>query len=137
MPNPPKSKVKQVIQGAPIIQVTDPLETATYYRDVLGFDFDFGSESYAVVWRDNAAIHFARSDELASGVRVFLWVKNVHDMRLRRPTRGLQHRLGRQFWSSSEQVGDQKHNPASITTGTKLFEAANKIRCSTKLHRGE
>ena len=96
MPNPPQSDVKQVIQGAPIIQVTDPLETATYYRDVLGFDFDFGSESYAVVWRDNAAIHFARSDELASGVRVFLWVKNADEVLAQLQERGatIHHDIG-------------------------------------------
>ena len=80
MPKPPKSEVKQVIQGAPIIQVNDPEETAEYYRDVLGFEFDFGSDFYTVVWRDNAAIHFVRSDEPASGVRTFLWVKNADDV---------------------------------------------------------
>ena len=96
MPNPPKSKVKQVIQGTPIIQVTDPLETATYYRDVLGFEFDFGSDSYAVVWRDNAAIHFARSDDLASGVKVFLWVKNADEVLAEWKERGatINHAIG-------------------------------------------
>ena len=80
MPKAPKTDVRQVIQGAPIIQVKDPEETAAYYRDVLGFDFDFGSDFYTVVWRDNAAIHFVRSDEPASGVRNFLWVKDADEV---------------------------------------------------------
>ena len=89
MPNPPKSEVRQVVQGAPIIQVADPQETAKYYRDVLGFEFDFGSDFYTVVWRDNAAIHFVRSDELASGVRVFLWVKNADEVLAQLKERGV------------------------------------------------
>ena len=80
MPEPPKSDVKQVIQGTPIIQVGDPQETAKYYRDVLGFEFDYGSDRYCVVWRDNAALHFVRSDESASGVRHFLWVKDADEI---------------------------------------------------------
>lgn len=80
MPEPPKSDVKQVIQGAPIIQVQDPQETARYYRDVLGFEFDYGSDAYCVVWRDNAALHFVRSDESAPGVRHFLWVKDADEI---------------------------------------------------------
>ena len=80
MPEPPKSEPKQVIQGAPMIKVKGPRATAEYYRDVLGFEFDYGSESYCAVWRDNAALHFIRSDEPASGVRYFLWVKNADDV---------------------------------------------------------
>ena len=80
MPNKPESDARQVIQGAPIIQVGNPQQTAEYYRDVLSFDFDFGSEFYTVVWRDNAAIHFVRSEEPASGVRIFLWVKNADEV---------------------------------------------------------
>ncbi len=80
MPEPPKSDVKQVIQGAPIIQVQDPRVTAEYYRDVLGFEYDYGSDRYCVVWRDNAALHFVRSDDPATGVRLFLWVKNANEM---------------------------------------------------------
>ena len=80
MPHPPKSEVKQIIQGAPVIQVKDSQETAKYYRDVLGFTFDYGEDRYTVVWRDNAAIHFVRSDEPASGISIFLWVKIVNDI---------------------------------------------------------
>ena len=77
MPHPPKSEVKQIIQGAPVIRLKDSQETAKYYRDVLGFTFDFGEDRYTVVWRDNAAIHFVRSDEPASGISIFLWVTNA------------------------------------------------------------
>ena len=41
-------------------------------------DADF--EDYCVVWRDNAAIHFVRGDTPASGVRIFLWVKNADEV---------------------------------------------------------
>ena len=47
MPKYPRSypEVKQVIQGASVIQVKDPEQTARYYRDKLGFEYDFGSET--------------------------------------------------------------------------------------------
>ena len=79
MPKYPRSypEVKQVIQGASVIQVKDPEQTARYYRDKLGFEYDFGSERYSVVWRDNAAVHFTKSDRPASGVGIFLWVKDA------------------------------------------------------------
>jgi predicted enzyme related to lactoylglutathione lyase len=53
------------------------MATVAFYRDVLGFTCDFGDERYAVVWRDNAAIHFVRDDERARGVHLFLWVVDV------------------------------------------------------------
>ncbi len=79
MPRPPTSEVDQVIQCAPVIQVRDPQSTAEYYRDVFGFEFDFSYDSgyYTVVWRDNAAIHFVKGEEPATGVRTFLWVKDA------------------------------------------------------------
>ena len=82
MPAPPKTEVNQVIQGAPVIQVRDPQSTAEYYRDVFGFEFDFSHDSgyYTVVWRDNAAIHFVRGEEPATGVRIFLWVKDADEV---------------------------------------------------------
>ena len=82
MPQRPKSEVKQVIQCAPIIQVRDPKATAEYYRDVLGFEFDFSHDAgfYVVVWRDNAALHFVRNEEPATGVRIFLWVKDADEV---------------------------------------------------------
>jgi predicted enzyme related to lactoylglutathione lyase len=51
--------------------------TAAFYRDVLGFTWDFGDETYAVVWRDNSAIHFVRDNGNPSGVHLFQWVKDV------------------------------------------------------------
>jgi hypothetical protein len=38
---------------------------------------DVGDETYAVVWRDNSAIHFVRDSGHPSGVHLFQWVKDV------------------------------------------------------------
>jgi predicted enzyme related to lactoylglutathione lyase len=51
--------------------------TAAYYRDVLGFEWDFGDKEYCVVWRDNSAIHFARDDRGPTGIHLFQWVRDV------------------------------------------------------------
>ena len=77
MPDLPSSNPKQFVQGAPVLHVSDVLATATFYRDVLGFTWDFGDESYAVVWRDNSAIHFVRDAAGPTGVHLFQWVKDV------------------------------------------------------------
>ena len=37
-----------------------------------GFMWDFGDQSYAVVWRDNSAIHFVRDDASPKGVQLML-----------------------------------------------------------------
>ena len=62
MPNRPTSNPAQFIQGAPALHVPDVKATAKYYRDILGFQWDYGDDDYAVVWRDNSAIHFVRGD---------------------------------------------------------------------------
>lgn len=77
MPAIPSSHPKQFIQGAPVLHVPDVLATAAYYRDVLGFTWDFGDQAYAVVWRDNSAIHFAKREGVPRGVHLFQWVKDV------------------------------------------------------------
>ena len=77
MPGLPSSNPAQFVQGAPVLHVADVTATATFYRDVLGFTWDFGDKSYAVVWRDNSAVHFVRDDESAKGVHLFQWVKDV------------------------------------------------------------
>jgi len=77
MPELPSSNPKQFVQGAPVLHVSDVVATAAFYRDVLGFMWDFGDESYAVVWRDNSAIHFVRDDASPKGVHLFQWVKDV------------------------------------------------------------
>ena len=77
MPELPSSNPKQFVQGARVLHVSDVVVTAAFYRDVLGFTFDFGDESYAVVWRDNSAIHFVRGDASPKGVHLFQWVKDV------------------------------------------------------------
>lgn len=77
MPAVPSSDPKQFVQGAPVLHVPDVLATTAYYRDVLGFTWDFGDETYAVVWRDNSAIHFVRDEGVPRGVHLFQWVKDV------------------------------------------------------------
>lgn len=78
MPDQPTSEPKQFIQGAPVLHVADVQATATYYRDILGFEWDFGDEEYSVVWRDNSAIHFARgSQHPPTGIHLFQWVRDV------------------------------------------------------------
>jgi len=56
------------------LHVADVEATAAFYRDVLGFTWDFGDETYAVVWRDNSAIHFVKDTGHPSGVHLFQWV---------------------------------------------------------------
>jgi predicted enzyme related to lactoylglutathione lyase len=77
MPKLPSSSPRQFVQGAPVLHVPDVVRTAEFYRDVLGFTWDFGDETYAVVWRDNSAIHFVRDDTSPSGIHLFQWVKDV------------------------------------------------------------
>ncbi|HZR25336.1 MAG TPA: VOC family protein [Vicinamibacterales bacterium] len=77
MPAPPSSNPTQFIQGAPVLHVPDVLATTAFYRDVLGFTCDFGDETYAVVWRDNSAIHFVKDETLPQGIQLFQWVKDV------------------------------------------------------------
>jgi len=77
MPAQPSSNPTQFIQGAPVLRVRNVRATATYYRDVLGFTWDFGDETYAVVWRDNSAVHFVAGEESPSGVHLFQWVRDV------------------------------------------------------------
>ena len=71
------SNPKQFVQGAPVLHVPDVSATAAFYRDVLGFTCDFGDEAYAVVWRDNSAIHLVSDDERPKGVHLFQWVKDI------------------------------------------------------------
>jgi catechol 2,3-dioxygenase-like lactoylglutathione lyase family enzyme len=77
MPAHPSANPKQFIQGAPVLHVPDVEATARYYRDVLGFTWDFGDAQYSVVWRDNAAIHFVKDDRAPTGVHLFQWVRDV------------------------------------------------------------
>jgi len=77
MPALPSSSPAQFVQGAPVLHVADVEATAAFYRDVPGFTPDFGDERYAVVWRDNSAIHFVRDSGHPSGVHLFQWVKDV------------------------------------------------------------
>jgi len=78
MPALPTSNPAQFFQGAPVLHVPDVKAAATFYRDVLGFTWDFGDENYAVVWRDNSAIHFVRDKATPNGVHLFQWVRDVN-----------------------------------------------------------
>ena len=77
MPALPSAHPKQFVQGAPVPHVPDVEAAAAFYRDVLGFTWDFGDKTYAVVWRDNSAIHFVRDERVPQGVHLFQWVKDV------------------------------------------------------------
>jgi predicted enzyme related to lactoylglutathione lyase len=77
MPEAPSSNPRQFIQGVPVLHVQDVAATVAFYRDVLGFTCDFGDESYAVVWRDNSAVHFVKETASPQGVHLFQWVKDI------------------------------------------------------------
>jgi predicted enzyme related to lactoylglutathione lyase len=78
MPDRPTSDPEQFIQGAPVLHVADVEATAAYYRDILGFKWDFGDEQYSVVWRDNSAIHLAKGGKAhPTGIHLFQWVRDV------------------------------------------------------------
>jgi catechol 2,3-dioxygenase-like lactoylglutathione lyase family enzyme len=77
MPALPSSNPKQFVQSAPVLHVPDVKASASFYRDVLGFVWDFGDDNYAVVWRDNSAIHFVRDEGTPKGVHLFHWIKDV------------------------------------------------------------
>ncbi len=79
MPDIPTSNPAQFIQDAPLLLVPDVSAATEFYRRVLGFKTDPGTETteYSVLWRDNAAVHFAKGAEAPTGVRLFFWVKDV------------------------------------------------------------
>jgi catechol 2,3-dioxygenase-like lactoylglutathione lyase family enzyme len=80
MPDLPTSNPDQFYQGAPLLLVPDVAATADFFRRILGFISDPGTETaeYSVVWRDNAAVHLAKGQQAPTGVRVFFWVKDVN-----------------------------------------------------------
>jgi predicted enzyme related to lactoylglutathione lyase len=82
MPDIPTSNPEQFCQGAPLLLVPDVRATADFYRGVLGFKSDQGTDTpeYTVVWRDNAAVHLAQGEEAPTGVRIFFWVKDVNTL---------------------------------------------------------
>jgi predicted enzyme related to lactoylglutathione lyase len=90
MPSRPSSNPRQFIQGAPVLHVRDVVRTAEFYRDVLGFVWDFGDASYAVVWRDNSAIHLIAGERDPQGVHLFQWVKDVDAFHAEVAARGAQ-----------------------------------------------
>ena len=79
MPKLPIGDPELYYQAAPLLLVPEVARTADYYRRVLGFvsDPEGTSPEYSVVWRDHAAVHFARGDRAPVGIRIFFWVKDV------------------------------------------------------------
>lgn len=81
MPQRPTRDAKQFYQAAAVLHVPDPRAAAEHYRDRLGFTLDFvmPDHGYAVVWRENAAVHFARAEAgtSARGSHLFFWVADV------------------------------------------------------------
>jgi predicted enzyme related to lactoylglutathione lyase len=77
MPAHPTSAPAQFIQGCPVLHVPDVLALASHFRDVLGFRWDFGDENYAVVWRDNSAVHLMKGADAPAGVHLFQWLRDV------------------------------------------------------------
>lgn len=79
MPKLPIGDPELYYQAAPLLLVPDVTVSAEYYRDALGFSSDAAGNSpeYSVVWRDHAAVHFARGAQAPTGVRIFFWVKDV------------------------------------------------------------
>ena len=45
---------------------------------MLGFYCDYRTEVYGVVWRDNAATHFAQADTPQYGAKIFFWLIDVN-----------------------------------------------------------
>lgn len=90
MPDIPTSNPDQFYQGAPLLLVPDVPATADFYRKILDFKSDPGSESpdYCVVWRDNAAVHLAKGEQAPTGVRIFFWVKDVNALHAQVVERG-------------------------------------------------
>ena len=80
MPDLPTANPAQFYQGAPVLTVPDVPATVAFYRSALDFRSDPGMDGpeYGVVWRDNAAVHFARGDHAPTGVRIFFWVRDVN-----------------------------------------------------------
>ena len=61
-----------------MLQVQRVLETVHFYQDVLGFHCDYRTETYGVVWRDNAALHFTQGASAQHGVKHFFWLIDVN-----------------------------------------------------------
>lgn len=82
MPDLPRADPKQFYQGAPVLTVPDVLAATDYYQRILGFRADAGAVTpqYGVVWRDNAAVHFAAGEQRTTGARIFFWVKDVNTL---------------------------------------------------------
>lgn len=77
MPALPTANPAQFFQGAPVLHVPDVRGASAFYRDILGFTWDFGNDTYGAVWRDNSAIHFVRDEGRPNGVHLFQWVRDV------------------------------------------------------------
>jgi hypothetical protein len=88
MPSFPTSNPAQFIQGCPVLHVPDVIAIASYFRDVLGFTWDFGDENYAVVWRDNSAVHLMKGERDPTGIHLFQWIRDVDAYHMEIAVRG-------------------------------------------------
>lgn len=77
--------MKLFSHSSPIFPVDDPLQTAEYYRDILGFDINFKWEdppSYVVINRDDAVgIHLTKKQDdfqpSSAHTSLFIFVHDV------------------------------------------------------------
>lgn len=79
MPQRPTLDAKQFYQASAVLHVSDPKASAQHYVDRFGFTCDFvmPDNGYAVVWRENAALHFAKRDSQTQNAHLFLWVADA------------------------------------------------------------
>ncbi|MDP6264526.1 MAG: VOC family protein [Pseudomonadales bacterium] len=77
LPHSKTSSPTRLLQGAPVLHVRDPLATAAFYQDVLGFHLDYGDGYYSVIRRDNSAIHLVKDNQNPTGIHLFHLVEDV------------------------------------------------------------
>ncbi|MGH9837189.1 MAG: hypothetical protein ACREEM_00215 [Blastocatellia bacterium] len=53
-----------------------PLVVPSAQREVVRWDF--GDDKYAVVWRDNSAVHLTKGERDPTGVHLFQWIRNFY-----------------------------------------------------------
>jgi hypothetical protein len=78
VPRKPSSEPAQFLQGAPVLEVVSVELTVEFFVHSLGFLCDFQSSEYGVVWRDNVALHFIRSNDIPRPIRMFHWLVDVN-----------------------------------------------------------
>jgi len=76
----------QVLEVAPVLRVSNPVASAEWYRDKLGFSIDFywpepdiaAPTRYAIIRRGEATLHLnGADDEPVSPARAYIFVSDV------------------------------------------------------------